>query len=110
MAIQAKDIHPRVTVPEAHYQCEGADSFAPDKIAEVHFRETQAGYRKASDLFYAELKDPETIWSGFYCEDCLSRFNLKTSKRPSLKQYIEYSTVAETNTLHRNILKRAGVA
>ena len=77
-------------IPEARYQCEGAEgTLTVDRMEAIHFQDKTGGYRPPLELYYAELVEEKNQWNGYFCQECLESFGKKLGKRPSLLKVIK---------------------
>ena len=77
-------------IPEARFQCEGAEgTLTADRMEAIHFQDNTGGYRPPLELYYAELVEKDTQWNGYFCLECLESFGKKPGKRTSLLKVIE---------------------
>ena len=86
----------RTLLPGPRYRCEGADSHAPDVCESVHFRDEDAGYLEARDLFYIQASHEDQEWSGFFCVPCADRIetvNTSCSQCGNTSGFFERSQV-----------------
>ena len=92
--------------PRARFQCEGGQgTLTADRMEAIHFQDKTGGYRRPSELYYAELVEEKNQWNGYFCQECLESFGKKPGKRPSLlkviKERIEQNQREANNKLTR---------
>ena len=88
--------------PQAYYRCEST-YFGPDKTEDVHFRDEDGGFLRPADLYYADLTEEETTFSGFFCETCIERFGKKHGHRPTLAAFLEAKATAQVAGLGKKL-------
>ena len=78
----------RAGIPEPRYECAGADA-SMEEMLTIH-QGGQDAHHRARDLFHAHIIDDDFQQEaqGFFCERCLTAYDLVADQRTTLQAVI----------------------
>ena len=97
---------PATWMPKPHYRCAGKDTFRVSANDHTHPRD-DGGFRKAGELFWVTLRDPECEeeCTDFFCQECLEALGKKTGGKKTLADAILVRTQDALEEAQRKILQ-----